>query len=148
GQKALETAFATALEHSERADSLLVVVDQFEELFTLTSEAARKPFVEALIAAAGVAPLTILLTLRADFFGQAIGLSRSLCDAIGRGAVFLGRMTGDELRRAVEEPGRCVGVGFAQGLVNVILREVEKQPGNLPLLEFALTELWEHANAP
>lgn len=139
---ALETAFTSALEHSERADRLLLVADQCEELFTMTPEADRIPFVEALLAAAAASPVTLVLTLRADFYSQAIGLSRSLSDGIGRGLVNLGAMEPEELRRAIEEPARCVGLAFEPGLVKTILDDVAKRPGSLPLLEYALTELW------
>src|SRR5262249_20890130 len=141
-ETALETAFASAVEHSERADRLLLVVDQFEELFTMTPEADRVPFFEALLAAAAASPVTLVLTLRADFYGQAIGLSRSLSGGIERGLVTLGPMPPEELRRAIEEPARRVGLAFEPGLVDTILRDVAKQPGSLPLLEYALTELW------
>ena len=139
---ALEAAILRAKERSERADRLLLVVDQFEELFTMAQEAARAPFVGALLAAAAVSPVTVVLTLRADFYGQAIGLSRTLSDAIEHGLVNIGPMRSDELRCAIEEPARRVGLTFEPGLVDRILRDVEHQPGNLPLLEHALTELW------
>jgi hypothetical protein len=84
-----------------------------------------------------------VLTLRADFYGQAIGLSRSLSDSIQKGLVNLGPMTRDELRQAIEEPARRVGLSFEPGLVARLLDDVKGQPGNLPLLEFALKELWQ-----
>ena len=56
--------------------------------------------------------------------------------------ITLGPMTREELRRAIEGPAHAVAVKFEEGLVNRILDNVENQPGNLPLLEFALTELW------
>lgn len=142
GEVRLEAAIRLALEASKGADRLLVVVDQFEELFTLTEEKDRKPFVAALLSASATAPVKIALTLRADFYGQAIGLDRNLSDRIQQGLVNLGPMTRDELRRAIEKPAHGVGLKFESGLVKRILDNIEGQPGNLPLLEFALTELW------
>lgn len=142
GEVRLEAAIQLALEASEGTDRLLVVVDQFEELFTLTEEKDRKPFVEALLSTSALAPVTIALTLRADFYSQAIGLHRELSDRIQQGLVNLGPMTRDELCRAIEKPAYSVGLKFDPGLVERILDNVEDQPGNLPLLEFALTELW------
>jgi hypothetical protein len=131
-----------ALSESPGTDRLLVVVDQFEELFTQTPVDQRGPFVARLLDAAAGRPVTLLLTLRADFYAQAIGVSRALSDAIERGVVNVGAMTRDELTRAIEEPARRIGRTFQPGLVDRLLDEVAGEPGNLPLLEFALTRLW------
>ena len=74
GEVRLEAAIRLVLEASKGADRLLVIVDQFEELFTQTEEKDRKPFIAALLSASVLAPVTIALTLRADFYSQAIGL--------------------------------------------------------------------------
>ena len=151
GAVSLEAAVALRLREGDEAgaddfavaDRLLVVVDQFEELFTLTPEDQRAAFVTALLGAARSEPVTILLTLRADFYGQAIGMSRELSDKIEQGLVNIGPMTREELRSCIEEPARYVGLGFEPNLVELILDHVENQPGSLPLLEFTLTQLWE-----
>lgn len=143
GKTRLENALSQAIAASEGVDRLLVVVDQFEELFTQTEEKDRKPFIAALLSAASVVPVTIALTLRADFYGQTIGLDRDLSDRMQQGVVNLGPMTRDELRHAIENPAHSVELKFESGLVNRILDNIEFQPGNLPLLEFALTELWD-----
>jgi tetratricopeptide (TPR) repeat protein len=137
-------AIAKGMKTDESANRLLLVVDQFEELFTLSEERQRQPFVEALIAAATRAdsPLTVVLTLRADFYGQAIGLSRTLSDGIQQGLVNLGPMTKDELWQAIVKPAKSVGLRFEPELVERLLINVMDQPGSLPLLEFALKELW------
>ncbi len=141
----LDDPINAALKATQTANRLLLVVDQFEELFTLTQERYRQPFIESLIAAATRAdsPVTVVLTLRADFYGQAIGLSRSLSDSIQQGLVNLGPMTKDELRQAIEAPAQRGGLSFEPGLVARLLDDVKGQPGNLPLLEFALKELWQ-----
>ncbi len=133
------------LKAAQTVNRLLLVVDQFEELFTLSEERYRQPFVESLIAAATRTDslVTVVLTLRADFYGQAIGLSRELSDCIQQGLVNLGPMTRDELRQAIEEPAQRVGLSFEPGLVARLLDDVVGRPGNLPLLEFALKELWQ-----
>ncbi len=140
----LDDPIAAAIEAAQPFDRLLLVVDQFEELFTLSEERYRQPFVESLIAAATRAdsPVTVVLTLRADFYGQAIGLSRSLSDSIQQGLVNLGSMTDEELRQAIEGPARHIGLSFEPGLMARLLVDAKGQPGNLPLLEFALKELW------
>lgn len=138
----LEAAITTALAEAPGANRLLLIVDQAEELFTLTPEQDRKPFIQRLLAAAEAAPVTIVLTLRADFYGQAIGFSRELGGLITAGQVNILPMSRDELRQTIVAPADSVELRFEDGLVDRILDHVEDQPGNLPLLEFALTELW------
>ena len=146
GDLPLEVSLGQARQDREAlcVDQLLVVVDQFEELITLTPEKDRLPFLSRLLAATGTeSKITVLLTLRADYYGLAIGLDRGLCDGIQRGLVNVGAMTRDERRAAIEGPARRVGLEFEPGLVDRLLDDVGDKPGNLPLLEFALKELWE-----
>ena len=142
GEVYLENAVERLLAKSEGTDRLMLVADQFEELFTLTTKTGRKPFVEALLQALDRAPLSLMLILRADFYGHAIALSRDLSDRMEQGVVNLGPMTQEELERAIVKPARRVALTFEPGLVRRILDDVGEEPGNLPLLEFALTELW------
>jgi WD40 repeat protein len=125
---------------------LLVVVDQFEELFGQAPTAARQ-FLDVLVKAVISQPqrtdptLSIVLTLRADFLGQALEHA-GLAEVLQQSVVAIGRMTRKQLRKAIVDP---VGdeVTFEAGLVDRILDDVGAEPGNLPLLEFALTLLWE-----
>ncbi|MGO9597513.1 MAG: SUMF1/EgtB/PvdO family nonheme iron enzyme [Isosphaeraceae bacterium] len=142
GDVPLELSLGRARE-ALRVDRLLVVVDQFEELVTLTPKDDRQPFLSRLLAATGAeSKITVLLTLRADYY-SAIYLEPRLSDGVQRGLVNVGAMTPDERRSAIEGPARRVGLEFEPGLVNRLLDDVGDEPGNLPLLEFALTELWE-----
>jgi tetratricopeptide (TPR) repeat protein len=142
GEVTLAGFIDRGLKHLPDTSHLLAVVDQFEELFTQTAEAElRQRFVDQLLEASRAAPLRVVITLRADFYSKAIGL-RNLSEAIETGVVNVGEMTRDELRRAVEEPARRTGLRFESGLVERLLDRVEQQPGSLPLLEYALTELW------
>jgi tetratricopeptide (TPR) repeat protein len=142
GKARVEAFLHKALE-ARQAERLLVVVDQFEELFVQTPESLRRRFVEALLASAGNAPVTVVITLRDDFYGQALKVSRDLNDRLPLAQVNLGQMTREELRQAIERPAAVARLGFEPGLVERILDHVEGQPGNLPLLEFALRELWD-----
>ena len=139
----LDVPITEALKVTKWANRLLFIVDQFEELFTLTEEKDRKPFINLLLKAAEATPITIVLTLRADFYSQSISVSRELSDAIQQGIVNIGYVKREELRRAIVKPAESVGLQFEGGLVERILDNLEDEPGNLPLLEFALTELWE-----
>ena len=143
GQVALEAALDSALKKSTSTDRLLIIADQFEEIFTETPETEREPFIKSLLKAAELPRANIVLTLRADFYSQTISISRDLSDRIEDGQINLGPMTNEELHRAIENPANSVGLEFEPGLVTRILDHVREQPGNLPLLEFALTELCE-----
>jgi tetratricopeptide (TPR) repeat protein len=143
GEVSLAGFIDLALQNLPDTSRLLAIVDQFEELFTLRlQDEQRQNFIKQLLAASVESRLTVLLTLRADFYGQAIKL-RELSDAIEAGLVNVGEMSREELRRAIEEPATRTGLQFETGLVERILDHVQQQPGSLPLLEYALTELWE-----
>jgi WD40 repeat protein/serine/threonine protein kinase len=134
---------------NEKNGQQLLVVDQFEELYTLCSnESIQHLFPTVLFEAIKDSrdredlTLTLVLTLRADFMGQAL-TDRPFADALQDADVKLGPMTRAELGRAIESPAAKKRVVFEAGLVDRILDDVGDEPGNLPLLEFALTLLWE-----
>lgn len=78
--------------------------------------------------------------MRADFLGNALSYSPS-ADLLQQGDIKLGAMTSKELMQIIEKPAQKLGVGFEDELVSRILQDINSEPGNLPLLEFALTEL-------
>jgi len=134
-----------------------VIVDQFEEMFTLDLGAAddfqnekrnrrgdRVGLLDDLLAVAKSTPVNVVLTLRADYYGHAVNASRELCDALNRGQqVALGPMNRSELHHAIVGPAALAGLEFEPGLVNRILNDVGEEPGTLPLLEYALKRLWD-----
>ncbi len=123
---------------------LLLIADQWEELFTLCKdEAARRCFIDNILGATAATKLSAVLTLRGDFFGRAITNYRPLSDRVQGAQVNLSQMKREELRLAIEEPARKVGLTFEAGLVDVILEQAGDEPGKLPLLEFVLRRLWE-----
>lgn len=133
-----------------RATRLLLVGTQFEELFVLLPDGViRHRFLDILLETFShqqirQPPLcTLLLTLRADFMGQALAY-RPLADALRNSDIKLGPMTRAELTRAVVNPAHLQQVSFEPGLVARIMQDVGDVPGNLPLLQFALASLWEH----
>ena len=138
------------LEKQPAIERLLLVIDQFEELYTLCSNHdQRRMFLDelfnamALAASRRPAPLALLLTLRADFMGQALN-HRPFADALQDNALILGFMNRAELQAAIEKPAELQGAAIETGLVPRILDDLGEEPGNLPLLEFALTLLWEN----
>jgi WD40 repeat protein len=127
------------------ADHLLLVVDQFEELFTLCrSETERKAFVDNLLTAvdAGEGPTIIVITLRADFYAHCAQFD-NLREALAQQQEYIGPMSTVELRRAIEEPAERNGWEFEPGLIDLLLRDVGSEPGALPLLSHALLETWQ-----
>ncbi|MBW4605677.1 MAG: CHAT domain-containing protein [Hassallia sp. WJT32-NPBG1] len=129
-----------SLDPSQR---LLLVADQFEELYTLCRDAQeRQAFLDRLLEATNhCGNFTFVITLRADFLGQALSY-RPFADALQYADLKLGPMTDEELQAAVEEPAKLLGVTIEEGLAERILSAVSAEPGDLPLLEFALTQLW------
>jgi phospholipase C len=142
GEIRCESVIDRALEKSNGTGRLLLVADQFEELFTLAPEPKRRPFAKVLLGALGKAHFTLLVTLRADFYSQIITVDRELSDLLASAQVNIGALTRDELKESITGPARLVGLEFEVGLVDRILHDVGSEPGNLPLLEFALTGLW------
>lgn len=122
---------------------VLLVVDQFEEMFTLCRDPAeRGAFVEALLTAvAPEGPTSVVLTLRADFYAYLAGYAE-LRDSVAAHQQYIGPMNAQELRRAIEAPADRAGWEFSPGLVDLILRDVGQEPGALPLLSHALLETW------
>ena len=125
---------------------IVLVADQFEELWTeCQEEKVRRCFAETLLAASGEG-IRIVVTLRADFYGRALS-NRELGEAIIAGLVNVLPMSEDGLSAAVELPALKLGRAFQPGLVERIVDDVAGEPGNLPLLEFALTEMWTRRTA-
>ena len=117
----------------------LVVVDQFEELFTLCDDADRRQaFIDALLALEG----PVAIGVRADMYGR-LGGYPELARAVSANQVLLGAMSAAELDRAVNEPARLAGLHLEPGLVELALRDVADEPGALPLLSHALRATWE-----
>lgn len=137
----------------ERAGSerLLILVDQFEETFTLCrDESARVLFIDRLLGLAQEPSRTmaIVIALRADFYSHCAQYP-FLRQAVAAEQEYIGQMTSEELRRAIEEPAKRGGWEFEPGLVDALLNDIgvqgtsEPEPGALPLLSHALLATWE-----
>jgi len=123
---------------------LLLVVDQFEELFTLTAnEAMRRRFLSGLteLAKDGRARVRVVVTMRADFLDKPL-LYPEFGELFKEGMVAVTIPSDDDLAAAIEGPAEAAGVRFEPGLVSRIIADVRDQPGGLPLLQYALTELF------
>jgi WD40 repeat protein/basic membrane lipoprotein Med (substrate-binding protein (PBP1-ABC) superfamily) len=133
------------LREREGGAHILLVIDQLEELFTLCrSEAERQAFIASLLAAVAPEPewaVRVVMALRADFYARC-GDDAALREAVAQHQAYIGLMSAEELRRAIEGPAAAGGWAFEPGLVDLLLRDVGAEPGALPLLSHALLETW------
>jgi energy-coupling factor transporter ATP-binding protein EcfA2 len=143
-QRTLYLAVAVSLVN-KKTSRIVLVVDQFEEVFTLCKdERERAQFLANLVYASSVpdGQCMVLITMRADFLPKCAGFP-DLAARVAAEQFFVTPMDADMLRQAIEEPARRVGLCFEPGVVDNILKDVANQPGALPLLEHALLELWK-----
>jgi DNA-binding SARP family transcriptional activator/WD40 repeat protein len=122
---------------------LLVIVDQFEEVFTSVADAeVRTAFITSLVDASRAGAVAVVLALRADFYGRCAE-EPALAERLAASQVLVGPMRRDEYRSVIEGPAARAGLTVDPALVERLLDEVEGRPGGLPLLSTALVELWE-----
>jgi hypothetical protein len=130
---------------TRRHQRLLIVVDQLEELFTLSDDAAaRELFVAALLAAADdpSAPVRVVLSMRADFLDRLAGDKHFLSE-LTRGLFFLSAPDRDNLREMLVRPAELAGYTFEDPSIVDDMIEAATSRGALPLLQFAATRLWD-----
>lgn len=121
---------------------LLIIIDQFEELYSQNDDVAEQQhFLNSLLSLANNKAITLLLTMRADFMGRAL-LFRDFADVLQKASQMIGPMNRQEMREVIVKPVSGTFVSFQPGLPSKILDDVGLEPGNLPLLEFALSALW------
>ncbi|MGW7085250.1 nSTAND1 domain-containing NTPase [Streptomyces sp. NPDC054871] len=151
-----ESFTAWARRESSSAARPVVIVDQFEETFTLSSsETGKRTFIQLLQAACspgdagGQAPALVVLGVRADFYEHCLRYPE-LADALQHRHMVLGPLTTTELREAVTGPAKAVGLELEPGLAELIVREVSTDgprgahdAGVLPLLSHALLATWQ-----
>ncbi|MGW2565412.1 nSTAND1 domain-containing NTPase [Streptomyces sp. NPDC001537] len=137
------TTYGHLLSPAEGEPESWVVVDQFEEVFTLCRDPReRSRFVDLLLAArAPDSRLRVLVAVRADFYARCAE-HRGLADALRGAGLLLGPMTADELREAVVGPAQTAGCRVERTLTARLVDEVQGEPGALPMLSHALLETW------
>jgi hypothetical protein len=122
--------------------SVLLVVDQLEELFTLASADARTKFLEALRALRTKSRCIIISMLRADFFGDFMECPLWTDRRGGISRIEVSPLRGKALRAAIVQPARVAGVFFEPDLIERLLADAASEPGILPLLQETLIQLW------
>ena len=124
---------------------LVLVIDQFEEVFTLVhDEAVRAHVLNSLLAAVldERSRVRVIITLRADFTDRPLRYM-DFGELMRQRSEFVLPLTPDELEHAIRNPATRVGLTLEPGLAAAIIHDVADQPGGLPLLQYALTELFE-----
>ena len=137
-------------------ESLLVVVDQFEELFRfkaqakaagkqLEAEDEAAAFVKLLLAAVAQreVPIFVVLTMRSDFLGDCAQF-RDLPETLNDSQYLIPRLTREQLRRAIEGPVAVGGATMTPRLVNRLLNDTGDNPDQLPILQHALMRTWDY----
>ena len=132
-------------------DRLLLHIDQWEELYTQAhrptagtpkqAEADVARFIDLVLDAAQSSPCTVVLTVRADFYGELLQHG-ALAAAVPPGLINLGPMSRAGLAAAIQGPAMAVGLTVDPLLLQELLDEVSDDLGKLPLLEYALKETW------
>ncbi len=123
---------------------LVVVIDQFEELFTLADDTTTRRFLDAVVEASldDRRRIRFVITLRADFYDRPLAHAR-FGSAMGAGIVNVVPMAPEELEQAASGPAMRAGVRLEPGLEAALIGDVLGEPGALPLFEFALTDLFD-----
>ncbi len=122
---------------------LLLVVDQYEELYATAAVDQRKPFEQLLLRALAVPGVHVILCARADFYANL--MTSPLWPAIRAHRMEITPLRGDDMRQAIALPARDVGVQLDQALVERLLADAGDEPGVLPFVQETLVMLWEHA---
>ena len=134
----------------EQGSELLLVIDQFEEVFSLVDdEDGRAMFLASLFRAVThpESRVRVVITLRADFYDRPLSY-RGFGDLLAARTEAVTPLSVEELERAVVGPAERVGISVDRALIAEIAAGVATQPGALPLLQYALTELYEHRSDP
>ena len=124
---------------------LLLVIDQFEEIFTLAEDKTEADHFMGLIFRAVTDPhsqIRVLITLRADFYDRPL-MEADFSTLVQQRTEVVIPLSSAELESAITAPGARIGMALEPGLETEIIADVIDQPGSLPLLQYALTELFE-----
>ena len=133
---------ADQIVETSRTGRVVLLADQFEEVFALSPDSERMQFIGCLANLInGASSVTLVLTLRADFYDQL--LRSQLGQLVKFGQAIVLPMSRGELESAIRKPAEAIGLQLEPGLTDRILEESADIEQPLPLLEFALTQLWE-----
>ena len=129
---------------SDEGRELILIIDQFEELFTLVDERTRRSFLNSLVATVDSphSRVRVIVTLRADFYDRPL-VYPAFAPLFVAGAMTITPLEAAELEAVVREPAARVGVSIESPLLAQIVSDMSEHPGALPLLQYTLTELFD-----
>jgi WD40 repeat protein/class 3 adenylate cyclase/energy-coupling factor transporter ATP-binding protein EcfA2 len=133
-------SLATLIDVMAPTQRTLLVIDQFEEIFTGADETERSDFVDLITEPR--AGLKVLVAVRADHYERCAAYPR-LARALGGDQVLVGPLSTTEIEAIIRHPGERVGLRVEPELVEALVADIGTEPGGLPLLSTALLELWE-----
>jgi len=137
----LQTISHALVDMPERVE-ILLFIDQFEELFSSTTNIYVQPFAEMLATLLYSMRVRVVVTMRHDFYHTAVE-NPTLAELLRNRAFSLSIPKRDALRRMIEKPAQRVGLTFDNGMVETILNDTGDEPGNLALMAYALDELYK-----
>lgn len=124
---------------------LLLVIDQYEELFTTSEQGQRAAFQAVLSLLSAVSGLLIVLTMRADFYPDL--MNSPLWDVVRAHRLEVTSLRGGGLREAIVKPAEAAGVTVEPALVERLLADASDEPGVLPFIQEMLVLLWDRLAA-
>ncbi|MDJ0659231.1 MAG: caspase family protein [Crocosphaera sp.] len=124
---------------------IIMIIDQFEECFTMCDETTREAFFKQLIDLLNnYSNLHIIIGMRSDFRGR-LREHKNLVDALNKPYINLEHLNREEIEEAIAKPAEKSGVLIESSLKQQLINDVEDYPGSLPLLQYTLTRLWEES---
>jgi hypothetical protein len=134
----------SVLQSKPETTHLLLVIDQFEEVFTLTSETEQVQFLDIVrVLSTMTSRVHIILTMRTHYFGE-LSHFPDLAKLFEQdNLLIISEMNTSSLVRAIENPTQAVGLRYEAGLVDRLLMDAQVQPRSLPLLQYTLHELFQ-----
>jgi ABC-type sugar transport system ATPase subunit len=145
-ERSLDLAVALALVEQPADERLVLVVDQFEEVFTLCADEVERTAFLANLCYASTIPdgrIVVVVAMRADFYHRCAAYPQ-LAALMAARQFLVSPFSLDGLRQVIERPAWRAGLELETGLVETILDDVADRPGSLPLLEDVLLEVWQH----
>jgi len=122
---------------------VVLAIDQFEELFTLSRDQDRRAFIDNLLDLFHAEEdHTVILTMREEYDSK-VKMEKEFYTEFQNASTRITALSAAELRETIEKPAALVGLGFESGLVDRLIKDVLDEPAALPLLQFCLRRLWE-----
>jgi DNA-binding SARP family transcriptional activator/WD40 repeat protein len=134
-----QSALAEALSFTD--ESAALVIDQFEEIYAAGNDEAADDFCRQIVARARQHATPVIIVVRSDHLGE-LAREPSLRRLVEDGLYLVGPLVGDTLKEAITGPAEQAGMRLEHGLVDLLVRDTEGEPGALPLLSHALAETW------